>query len=470
MFQLVILSRTREDLYTLLGLTHVCRFWRILLIHYPPAWTTIFAMEGDRRSFVEMCLKRSRPLPLEVTVGTSNQQWVYTGCTCDEGERPGRFLPNKQTPCEWHFSFEPLTHSDNSKRIQVLNVNSSSGRFLQVPELESSWVFDLPLPRVTTPTWKNGETREAECLFSTPHALPNLQSVTIEGSWNHSLIYVNNLTSFTIKNLAWLLDAEKLRLFLLNNRSLESLEISTEIESITRGPPVDLLNLKSLCIDCDRSPWGLSWDLSPVLRVPALQRLSALQIFLEDELGGLHTLRATGDGISLSMKSKAPNVASNWQRLTEYARPTIHHVCVYDKQPANTVPYDYISAPITALMVDAHTVEIGLTYSWYRDGEFWAELKRLGSQLKTVRFEVSEKVEPFRGSNYSDSESESPFCVNHILEKVEDLVKCRFREGRPLSTVERMVTSEDKRVNQLQDDVWTRFFSGRDIWKHLASG
>jgi len=379
-------------------------------------------------------------------VDIGDKQRVPVGCTCAE-DKSRTLLPTEKTPCEWHFVFEPLAHPSNSKRIQVLNTNFSSAMSLPVLGLGSCRFFDSPLPQLTTLKWKDEGTKYA-----------HHQSMTFGGHWNRSVARVKNLTSFTIKSLAWPLDAETFRLFVLDNRSLESLELHIKIRGSTKGPPVDLLNLKSLSVISHPKA------LSTVIRVPAFQRLSTLRISLEDELGDWHTLRAAGDGISLSAKSWALDVTENWQYLTGYARPIIQHVCLYDQKRGGIHPYGDFCTMITGMMVDAHTVDIGLTYSGCWSGKFWAELKQLGPQLKTLRFEVSETMEPFGGAGNPDS-----VYVDRVLDNIADLVEYRFREGRPCTTVERMVVSEDEQVNRLQDNVWRWLYNNRSIQKYLAS-
>ena len=281
------------------------------MIRYPPAWTTIYATEKDRRSFVETCLERSQPLPLEVTMDTHHRGWVSTGCSCDEDES-GRHFPNKKTPCEWHFVFELLVHPKNLKRIQVLTTNFPSTTFLRMIKFRNFRFLDSPLSQLPTVTWKDEGAGDVHRIFPDPHSLQNLRSVTLAGRWTHSLTRVSSLTSFTIKTMSRP-DAEGFRLFVSDNRSLESLKLDVRIRVSTKGPPVDLLNLKSLSVDlCPKV-------LSNIIRVPAFQRLSSLRISLEDEIGDLHTLRATGDGISLSVKFWVFDVVEGWQRLTEYA-------------------------------------------------------------------------------------------------------------------------------------------------------
>ncbi|KAF9787488.1 hypothetical protein BJ322DRAFT_728105 [Thelephora terrestris] len=96
-FQLVAPPRIRESSYDLSKLTHVCRYWRMALINQRRLWSAIFITQEDRRSFVEMCLERSYPAPLDVTVEASRIGRIRADCTCDKGGR-GRLMPNEKNP------------------------------------------------------------------------------------------------------------------------------------------------------------------------------------------------------------------------------------------------------------------------------------------------------------------------------------------------------------------------------------
>jgi len=440
-------------MYTLLRLTHVCRFWRSSLIHYPPVWTTIFATYKDRRSFVEMCLERSQPLLLRVLTDTSEEWPGRTGCNCVMAESK-RLNPNEKSPCERHFLFEALAHPKNSERVRVLNMESTTTVSCQVLEFGSCRFFNSPLPQLTTLIWRDYGIEYLGRLSPDPCSLPNLRCLTFEGCWHPSLARVRNLTSFTIKSSIFRLDVENFRLFASNNRSLESLELRIGIKGSTKGPPVELSNLKSLRVE------SRPVVLSNAIRAPAFQNLSSLWISLEDEDRECYIVCATGDGISLSTKTWGPEIAECWEYLAGYTRPTIRHVRVYDQVEKYGPDGDFLMV-IAELMVDAHTLDIGLTYS--EDRWFQAKLKQLGPQLKTIRFEISEKMNPIRGPG----EQRVPW-DSQVLDGIADLIEYRFKMGWALSTVERMVVSEDQQVDRLQDRVWRQFYDSRKIEEYLA--
>lgn len=449
-FHLVIpFPRTRENLYDLLLLTHVCRFWRTALINQPRMWSTVFITQEDRRSFVEVCLERSRSAPLDITMEASQVTSVLTGCGCDE-DRFGRLLPNGRSPCEWHFQFESLVENGHFNRIRSLaiafygGIVSGAGRIRLL--LGSCRFFTLSFPGLTTLSWDNqsSDTPEyAEYLFTTPPFLPTLHSLAYAGCWSDMITPVSNLTSFIFEGgiFAKEVDVEDVRLFLLNNQSLESLEFQFVIfNGSPEGPPVHLLNIKSLVT-------GLaSAELSTVMRVPALSRLSSLRVSASQ---GDYTLRAVGDGITFSTRL-GEEFGSVWESLIGYAKPAIRHICL--DGDVETGGHHDCSAIFAPMLLDAHILEVGDGYfpSWY-DG-FVEDLQQLGPQLKILRFAIPEGMELF-GGNGGDEEDR-----DILLGEITELVKYRFEHGRPLSSVERMVVGGDERLNRQQDFVWRCFY------------
>lgn len=448
-------------------------------------------MRQDRRSFVETCLERSQDQPLEVTVDINDKLWVPDGCSCKKTIY-GNLLPNDESPCQWHFLFELLAQPSVSERIKVLQISSSS-QVLTPPSISrprfKTWWIDPPMsptysrfspsvhswspflelekcqfflttfPQLTTLVWKDEATKYAHLLFSAPRSLPEVKSLTFEGRWHESLslCQVNNLTSFTIKKYLYILTTEDFRLFLSNNLSLISLEVSTVIRGEAEGDPIVLSNLKSLTVDCD------SEALSTILNVPAFQRFSTLHISLEDGRDDIYILHATEGDISLVAKAKALKVQEDWQHLTGYAKPTIRHVSLYDQHIERIPPRDSCTE-ITALMTDAHTVDFGLTYSVGWDNRLWDKLKLLGD-LKVIRFEVLEEMNPYGEGRGPDEDFSD---LDLFWDRIADLVEHRFGNGRALHTVERMVVSEDVEVGRRRDVLWKRFFEDRSIQNYLA--
>ena len=240
-------------------------------------------------------------------------------------------LPNESDPCEWHFQFEPLAETKHSGRIRTLDISFDNDWVPLVERarypLGSCRFFTSSFPRLATLTWKNKETNHADYLFTTSPFVPTLRSLTYVGAWSNLIAQVNNLTSFVFENESGLTNTEAVRLFMLNNRSLESLSLQIDtIEGGSKGPPVHLSNLKSLTIGAPVK------KLSTIFRVPALRRLSSLRISTDSE-ADIYTLSATGDEITLTAKCYPRDFAETWEDLTGEAKPLIRHIRLYDDEP-----------------------------------------------------------------------------------------------------------------------------------------
>jgi len=433
-------------------------------MNQPRVWSTVFITQIDCRSFVEACLERSYPVALDVTIDAREMGPVRLDCECDKRER-GRLLPNESNPCEWHFQFESLAETKHSNRIRALDIDFDGMWRYTAKSVEkvrlglgSCRFFTSSFPQLTTLTWKSEE-EFANHLFTTSPFAPTLCSLTYDGPWDGFTAPVNNLTSFTFESDLGLdgTDAEDVRLFLLNNRSLESLTLKyVEFRGGLMGPPVLLSNLKSLSVVF------LDKKLSTIIHVPALRRLSSLRIGSDDT--DCCSLHATGDGITFHARCFPNNLAETWEDFTGYARPIIRHVHLDDCMPPIENYGDYGAITFVSVLMNAHTLEIGDGYFpfWYDD--FLDDLKQLGPQLRTIRFAISEELEPF------PEDDDSSFWDGELLDSIEDLVRYRFHQGRPLSAVERMVTSKGERANREQDFIWRCFYNDRELCKYVQPG
>lgn len=439
--------RTRDGLYTLLELTHVCQLWRSALVNKPKAWATVFVTQADRRSFVETCLERSYPISLEVAVDALSHGKVHPSCTCNKDER-SRLVPNEVKPCEWHFAFETLAEKRHSERIRALNIQFKD---IFAPDeeqvslaLETCQFFSLSSLPLTSLNWTDWRGERAIHLFSVPPFLPTLCSLSFKGPWNSQLVRLNRLTSFTFARLANRVDAERFRTFLWNNQSLETIILrQIKFKGGLNGPPVDLPNIKTF------GAYFPQGTLSAIFRVPALRRLSSLLI----ATGRCNSydcvlLCATGDEIEFNVRCDPYHITQVWQDLTGYARPTIGHVRLKDPWPVS-----FRGDAMTTLLMDAHTLELGCVCVEYFCPDLWIQLKKVGPQLKTVRFGA--------GSVLMDD------CprTNSLLGRIEDLVAYMFEHGRPISSVGCMMVSRNER----QDSVWESFYRRR-LHRYVRTG
>ena len=117
---------------------------------------------------------------------------------------------------------------------------------------------------------------------------------------------------------------------------------------------------------------------------------------------------------------------------------------------------------VVSLLLDTHTLEIGDGYFQFWYDAFSDDLKQLGPQLKTIRFGISDELEPFKSSDeYGDWGGDE-------LDEIEELVKYRCEQGRPFSTVERMVVNGSERSDrQPEDCVWRCFYGSRKLGQYV---
>jgi len=408
-----------------------------------------------------MCLERSRSVTLDITMNASMWGPVDPGCTCDEDRRE-RLLPSESDPCERHFVFESLATPLHSKRIRTLNVDFYHPDDLPHKDtmevsLGSCRFFTLSFPQLTDLGLNSLWSGHTSHLFRIPPFTPTLRSLSFAGPWDGAFTQVNNLTSLVLKDHGDELCIDTFRLFLSGNQSLESLSLDiTSFDGDTKGPPVDLPNLKLFSVNL------CPMVLSIIIRVPALRRLSSLRVFYEaDNLEAVRLL-ATGDEITLNVVSAGDDVAEVWQDLVGYGQPTIGHVNLHGYPGIGCVAPG--SRAVFLLLADAHTLEVGRDYLtlWY-DG-FLGDLKQLGPQLKTIRFEVWEEVEPLGRVGYEDE-----MYGRDLLVSIEELVRDRFENGRPFSAVERLVVCESERSNRQQDYVWRCFYDDCKLGQYVRS-
>lgn len=153
-------------------------------------------------------------------------------------------------------------------------------------------------------------------------------------------------------------------------------------------------------------------------------------------------------------------IAEAWEELVGYARPTIRHVRLYNyPEGGRTGGNDGSGGSTTApLLADARTLEVGHGYllPWYQD--FLDDLKQLGPQLATIRFEILQEMVPFSRGEMSG---------RGLLGAVGELVRYRFGIGRPFSVVERTMVCESERSNRQQGYMWRCFYDDRKLGQYV---
>ena len=373
------------------------------LINQPNLWATISATESDRRSFVKMCLERSRSVPLEVMVKVDVSVPIHQLCTCKEDDH-SRLVPNEDKPCEWHFVFEPLAETRHLERIRTLHICFSNGIHFEASHkplgLRSCRFFKFSSVQITSLGWTSKE-GWPDTLFPPLPFVPTLHSLSFgKRRWDDQIMKFNKLTSVAFKGLHEHIDAQNFRTFLLNNPSLEILLLKyIYFKGDPKGPPVILSNLRSLSVCLSKK------ILSTLLRAPALQRLSSLSIFAPETEGyGQFTFCATGEGIVLTVKEYFVSIKGTWKDFTGYTNPTIRHVILKNPREYKLGIFGNRNA-VLFLLTDAETLEIDRGYTPKFYPGFWKDLRELGPQLRIIRFEDLGEINLFQAKGKAESSS-----------------------------------------------------------------
>ena len=140
-----------------------------MLINQPQVWSAIFVTQKDPRSFVEACLERSHPTPLDVTMNAGEVARVCPDFICDRDDW-GRLLSNEMNPCEWHFQFGSLVEPGRSHRIRGLDIDLDDiYGYLRTTRIGKLSVFHFILSPAGVPRvggWGDGLRQLATCSAS----------------------------------------------------------------------------------------------------------------------------------------------------------------------------------------------------------------------------------------------------------------------------------------------------------------
>ena len=121
--EFVARPRTRESMFEIVKMTHVCQYWRSTLISYPHLWSSIF-VKNDHKDFIAACLERSREVPLTVWLDLKHGGYGnYPDCTCIRDEWSSGMWVNEDSPCRYHTTIYPLVEDNHTERIRTLDVH-----------------------------------------------------------------------------------------------------------------------------------------------------------------------------------------------------------------------------------------------------------------------------------------------------------------------------------------------------------
>lgn len=278
------------------ALTHVCRYWRGVLLSYPKIWTNIFARH-DTIDFFSECLLRSGSLPIHLNFHYHIEWDGPSGCSCE--------CPFSLVSCHVR-----CPHVRARKTAELFGQHGPRGRlrsldllifFSDLTEVRSVDLehnfFNLPLPELQTlrlicldAAQSNEEFSIGDDIFS--QELPSLQHLSLIHCWGGLTSWVIGLTSFHLEfRHPWYISSAEFIAFLVHNS--QTLEILSFDNIGTTGgdasnEPVTLTNLRELKLKRIVDPA----DLLAHFSLPTFENLTTLRVRFSD---GMATFSATND-------------------------------------------------------------------------------------------------------------------------------------------------------------------------------
>ena len=471
--------RSRESMFEIVKMTHICQYWRSTLISCPHLWSSIF-VKNDHKDFVAACLERSRELPLAIFLSSKHcHERDYPDCTCiPQSESSSGKEINKKNPCRYHTTINPLLNVDHTQRIRKLDVrlaihdSSWNGPDQDFKEaLDRLGLFAFPVPSLESLSFNADPMIEADDhahwvfprdLFGWATSPPTrLRHLTLRCCYGGPIQAVRNLTSFELAGVEDDFDPIELTQrsflpFISGSPSLVSLTLShcifPSLGRLSQVTPVKLPKLKTLRLrDIFQLP-----GLTGLIEVPALKTLSSLRISTrKEESRWPHVvylqLRAEGDD-GFQLFCDVPNndeLTSERLSLIHNADPGPAFVRFegVDLDAGGSYEMEISHLP---LFLNTTVLEIGASFAhlWYRT--FWKDVENIGPQLTTLRLEVIEGISPV------------------VATSVKEFVKARLEKGMPLKKLERMeFDAMSEESEEKAKRLWEEFRAGLDIDQYL---
>jgi len=468
--------RTRESMFEIVKMTHVCQYWRSTLISYPHLWSSIF-VKNDHKDFVAACLERSREAPLAVRLDLKYGGYGdYPDCTCIRDEWSPRMRVNENNPCRYHTTIDPLLEDNHIERIRTLDVHlamldnvARDGPNKEFKDaLDDSQLFAFPLPALENLSFHvDHQIDDIDTRLVLPMSLfrwaffppTQLRHLTLHNCYGGPIRAVCNLTSFELAGDVNAFDRIKLNQrtflpFLSGNPSLVSLSLAhcnlPDRTQLSRVTPIKLPELKSLRL---MDIYGFP-SFPGLVDVPAFKTLSSLWISVQKRAVGSYgtdiLVHAESDGgFQLSYDTSPYEVTSDWFGVMDDADPSLAFVR-FEGRGLEVRGNEEEASPLS-LFVNAKVLEIGVSFAdlWYHD--FWKDVGKVGPQLTTLRLEVTEGMKPA------------------VAKSVRKLVRERFNKGMPLAKLERMRFGEiSEEAEEKAKGLWDEFWAGLDVDQYLV--
>ena len=430
---------SEEHTKQVITLTHVCQYWRTLLLSYPRMWSTIRVKPGNP-SLISEWLERSQKVPVTV-IAEFSDAYEHPPCRYQDSATAELANTSNREVCSRHEAIlsldQLLPHRSRIHDLDIL-VHSSdpdweTGDHEDEPMLFHHLFFRETLPNLQRLDFRATHVEQDRYMIPVPGSLfagelPRLKDLKYLGVTGGLTERVKNLVSCEIGYWSKsagpnLISHEELETLFHNNKNVRSLalndcELLVPDQRFTTTTP--MMDLEFLKISC-----SISDDLEAIFKsihVPQFKSLDTVQLFLPS---GLLAVATDGFGHTFEFPQ-------------------------FIGGDPNFYPLRHLGAEVTTLRLDR-----GMTRRVFGNWSGWGELFRSLDAVRVLEFDgsitsvkavlrnvlsrtgVFPELKIIRVGIGWDSDCEE------VLELLAAVLRLRMEEGTPLAAVEPLPAEGD---------------------------
>ena len=451
----------------IIPLTHVCRYWRTLLLSYPRMWSTLYMKPGNPRITSEW-LARSQNVPLTV-ITVFNDAYDHLPCRYQDSATATLADANDHRVCPRHKAVlsldQLLPHRSRIRDLDVLLHSSDpewdddDHRDDGEPMLLNHRFFRETLPNLQRLDFRAIHVEQDRYMIPIPDSLfagelPCLKELKYLGVTGGLMGTVKNLASCEIGYWSGsagpsIVSPEELQRLFNNNKTVKSLTLNDceffprDHQAVAAVPMKDLKFLKIY------RPFP--GDLEPLLKLIPLPQFKSL-----------HTVK-------LSLHSHTIQVAA-----TDGSGHTFEFSSS-SRDDSGFYPLRHLGAEITTLRLDRRmTIEefdgrpALCEFFQSLDAVQVLEFDGAAASVKNVLSGILSRAEVFPGLKVVRVAIVREDCEG-ALQLLATALRLRMEEGNPLTTVEPLLVEGEHGLGQETRADWEKHYEAKGI-QNLLSG
>jgi len=457
---------SEEHAEQIIPLTHVCRYWRTLLLSYPRMWSTLCMKPGDP-SVISEWLARSQNIPLTV-IAEFHDAYEHPPCCYEDSAAATLSDTYYLEACSRHqavLSLDRLLPHRFRIRDLTIVVHSSDPDWIEgdhsgEPDLLYHHFFRNSLPNLHRLDFRAAHIEESRYAIPIPdylfaRRLPRLKELKYLGVNGGLTGSVKNLVSCEIG--VWsgsagpaMIAPEELRTLFNNNKTVESLTIG-ECEFFYDSDPwvstaISMTDLKYLEIHC---PTDSDFEkIVKCIHVPQFENLDTVQLSLPDS-----SIRAIAtDGFSHTFEfSQAIYGGTSFRPLRHFGAAittlrldqemTLQQL---DEAPALCENFRALDA-VRVLEFDGTTASVKNVLSHI------LSIPGVFPGLKAIRLAISRDD------------------CREALQLLTTALRPRMEEGNPLTTIEPLLAEGEGELGEELRAEWEKHYEAEGIQNLLST-